>query len=282
MFIKRLLMILPLKGLSAVAGVLANIRFPAFLLQPFLRYYCRHFQVKTDEMSQSLNSYHTFTQFFVRKLKTDARELCSEKNALLSPVDGRVSETGKILACRLLQAKGDKYLLTDLIGVEAANYFLDGDYMTIYLSPADYHRIHSPVDGVIEKATYFPGRLFPVNQWAVNNIGNLFCRNDRVLTLIKTKQGMLGLLKVGALIVGKIKLSYGEVGINKNSIRPPIEYDINLSTKNHKNYELLAGEHMAQFELGSTVIILGSENLFKLSDLMGKRVVMGEKIGFLN
>ena len=89
------------------------------------------------------------------------RPICSEANGIACPVDGTVSQAGKINDEAIFQAKGHDYSLTELLGsqIKWVDQFRNGSFATIYLSPKDYHRIHMPFDGKLKQMTYVPGKL---------------------------------------------------------------------------------------------------------------------------
>ena len=172
-----------------------------------IRHYIRLFKVDTTlAENEDLDTYPTFTSFFIRKIKPELRPIASGVNEIASPVDGVVAELGSIKQNQLLQAKNLYYDLDTLLGNEAlAEEFYDGEFATFYLSPRDYHRVHMPLDGVLKKTFFIPGKLFSVNRMTSSLIPNLYSRNERFICLFDSPAGPMLIVLVGAIIVGSIQ-----------------------------------------------------------------------------
>jgi phosphatidylserine decarboxylase len=253
--------LLPKNLCSFLFGKIAFCRLPKWLLQPLIAWYCRHYAVSTEEIELPLEAYPSLGAFFIRNLKSGVRPLGS---GLLSPVDGRLTSHGPIASGMLLQVKGKYYGLSDLVrDRELCKKFSNGYYLTIYLAPGDYHHIHSPMSGRIFGSLYIPGTLWPVNSWSTAHIDHLFCRNERLLTLLQQgEQGpAVGVMMVGATNVGSIATSYSSfrsnswqriIGRRKEVQWQPLDPPQSIS----------AGERLATFRLGSTVILLFQQGQF--------------------
>lgn len=247
---KKLFIILqlciPQHGLSRITSLLAKSEIfwvKNILIKTFLYF----FKVNLSESEHNkLDEFRSFNDFFTRKLKEEAREIDDRLNKLISPVDGSISELGSIENDKLIQAKGKYYSLSSLLAADSSltNIFREGDFMTIYLAPKDYHRVHMPCDGRLLKTIYIPGKLFSVNQITVESVNNLFAKNERLVCLFDTKNGPMLLILVGAMIV---------CGINTIWKMPKPEGKI--QTLEHDIY-LSKGQEMGSFSLGSTVILL--------------------------
>ena len=212
----------------------------------------------------------------MRKLRPGLRPVTDGEDVFVSPVDGVVSQAGQIQDGLLIQAKGTSYSVLELLGqdLEMAERFRTGTYLTIYLSPRDYHRIHTPVQARVVGATYVPGTLFPVNPFGVRAVKGLFARNERLVTYLDTGAGLLALVKVGAIIVGSVKVNYGAVTTGQP--RGKLEKII------YRQGPLLAkGDEIGRFEFGSTVILL-CETPIELEVRPGDRVLMGQAVGRRN
>ncbi|MFC7370719.1 archaetidylserine decarboxylase [Fictibacillus iocasae] len=265
---KYLISLLPQKKISSLAGSAGRSRLSRW----YIKHYARQFNINLEEIEKPVHEYEHLTEFFTRKLKSGARPINMERNAVVSPVDGVVSQIGKIQSGSLIQAKGITYTAADLLGdTQAAERYQNGRFVTIYLSPKDYHRIHMPLKGTVTDSTYIPGRLFPVNEIGVGHVSGLFTRNERVVTHASTPAGNMALVKVGAFIVGSVKVTYGE---------------LERKWKQHvkQNFEPVTyekGDEIGLFEFGSTVILLFEEARFEFESSIteGTSVVMGEKIG---
>ncbi|HWJ03280.1 MAG TPA: archaetidylserine decarboxylase, partial [Verrucomicrobiae bacterium] len=174
----------------------------------------------------------------------------------------------------LIQAKGICYSVTELLGQdkEKADRFTNGSFVTIYLSPKDYHRIHTPLEGQVLSSTYVPGTLFPVNPFGVRAVKGLFARNERLITYLASKAGLIALVKVGATIVGSVKVNYGDETTNLPGGK--------LAMREYSPSPCLGkGEELGRFELGSTVILLFEPGRVQFNVREGERVLMGQQIG---
>ncbi len=271
------LKILPKNLISRFAGYLAGLTVPAPLLKSLIQVYCKFYSVQLNEVKKPLDSFKNFTEFFTRELNEDARSVDSTPNTVVSPVDGTIAEFGDIKNGLLVQTKGIYYSLNDLVGKKLAVEFEDGFFITIYLSPADYHRIHTPIAGKVKSFNYFSGNLWPVNKIGVQNIGSLFAVNERIVTPIQSKIGNVLLIKVGATVVGKISLDYHELKTNQRQKQSQSSIPV-IPAKNYKK-----GQEIGQFQLGSTVILIFSKKQITPFELEnGKKIKLGEKIGSVN
>ncbi|MEC0667888.1 archaetidylserine decarboxylase [Priestia flexa] len=268
---KQIIEILPQNAISRGVGVLGRSSISRYIIKPYSKIY----KINLDEMEQSLDSYPNFTAFFTRKLKAEAREVVADPYTLSSPVDGKVAEYGDIKEGTLIQAKGIDYRVEQLIGCtkEEAERFDGGTFLTIYLSPSDYHRIHMPLSGAVTKATYLPGRLFPVNRIGVEHVPGLFTKNERLITYVDTQAGTIALVKVGAFIVGSVQVPYGN---HTTNVKNGKYYTTSV---NDTFYE--KGEEVGLFEFGSTVVLLFERDKVKLTNTLecGTKLKYGEPIG---
>ena len=268
-----LLRLLPKNLLSRLAGILSDIELPTPVLSSLIQLYSQLYSVKLHEMKTPIGSMKTFNDFFTRELRPELRPINLTPGSVVSPVDGKIAELGTIEQGLLVQAKGILYSLSDLVGKKSAKIFENGYFLTIYLSPADYHRIHLPVSGKIRKFSYISGNLWPVNNFGVKQIGGLFSLNERIITPIEGEQGVVGLVKVGATIVGKIKLDYSDLSSNSNKTT-----QLNLPIVPEKVYR--KGDEIGRFQLGSTVILLFEKDKFQPADILpGTLVKVGQTIG---
>jgi phosphatidylserine decarboxylase len=273
--------LLPQRALSRIAGLLANSkRLKSLLIRVFINRY-------GVDMGEALvadpDRYSSFNQFFTRELKPGLRPLASEPKAVFCPADGAISQLGNIKKDQLLQAKGRHYTVDDLVGgdMEWAVKFYDGNFATIYLSPRDYHRVHMPISGRLQKMLYVPGKLFSVNQVIADSVPNLFARNERVVCLFNTDAGPMALILVGAMIVAGIDTIWsGQVCPtgNKRQIR----------VSDYRDYappiSILGGDEMGRFRLGSTAIVLFGPGAVSLENSLTPTapVRMGQLLGTIN
>lgn len=267
--------IAPQHLLSRVAGRLAsskNPRIKKLLIDRFIRAY----SVDMDEAHRSAGEYASFNEFFTRALKSDARPLADTDRYIVSPADGAISQLGRIEGGRILQAKGQSYSAAELLGGDEklAAQFAHGHFITIYLSPSDYHRVHMPVAGTLTATSYIPGGLFSVNTATASAVPRLFARNERLSCLFDTELGQVASVMVGAMIVASIETVWSGL------VKPHGKKVINAAFDAKDAPRLEAGAEMGRFLLGSTVILLFEPGQIEwLEDLKaGDLVRMGQAL----
>lgn len=263
----------PQHALSHFAGWLSECRWPwlkNYLIHSFLKRYDVDMQAAIIENPYD---YPTFNSFFTRQLKPTSRPIAQDSNQIASPVDGFVSQIGKIEQNTLLQAKGFYFDLKSLLGgsERLAQLFQDGNFATLYLSPKDYHRVHMPIEGSLKETIYIPGKLFSVSQQTVEHIPNLFARNERLACIFDTQSGPMAVIFVGAMIVGSISTVW-HANTTANSI---------LQESYENLIQVSRGAELGHFKLGSTVIILFAKDKIEwLSHFHENSIIrMGEPIG---
>jgi phosphatidylserine decarboxylase len=267
---------LPQHTLSRLILRATRIRTPWFknwLVRGFLKLFNIDM---TDAVQSDPFSYGSFNEFFTRALKPGARAIAAEPNAIACPVDGAVSEAGPIDGDTLLQAKGRRYRLAELLaGQPWAKDFEGGSFATIYLAPFNYHRVHMPVRGDLRETVYVPGRLFSVNAVTASLVPKLFARNERVLTLFDSPFGQVALVLVGALNVGSMATVW------TGDITPAARRVITRLPP--RQISLDKGEEMGRFNMGSTVILLFQKDRARLSAGVrpGAIVRLGQSLGSL-
>lgn len=248
-----LLQALPKKAISRWMGRFA--RSP--VSKRFIPYYIKRFDIDLSEVEKPWEEYESLQEFFIRRLKPGARPVDPSPDTVVSPVDGTISQIGTITRDTLIQAKGLEYCLEELLGgdQERAKQFENGEFVTIYLSPREYHRIHAPMKGRITGLTYIPGTLFPVNTFGVRTVRELFVRNERLVTYLTSSElGTVAVVKVGATNVGSVKVTFDPHVVTNQPRKKQME-----RKSYHPQPELEKGEEMGRFEFGSTVILLFEE-----------------------
>ncbi len=245
-----------------------------FLIKLIIKLYNVDMSITVE---QNPENYISFNDFFVRVLQTEARPISSEKNSIISPVDGAISQIGLIDDSQLFQAKGKTFSLSSLLVNDQAllGKFNDGYFSTLYLSPRDYHRIHMPIDGTLKRMIYVPGNLFAVNQRTVHHVAELFARNERTIVYFETEAGPMVMILVGAIFVGSMETVWHE-----GMITPP--YGKEIKSWDYEGDILLKkGEEMGRFNMGSTVILLfGKDQIHWAEELQRNSALqMGQLIG---
>lgn len=261
--------LVPKKTLSRTVRRLASVRS-----RMAVRRFAARYGVAVEEAERSLDEYESVLDLFTRRLKPGLRPIDPDPDVLVSPVDGTVLVGGPVGRGDLFQAKGRSYSLSALLADDGAPaVFERGHYVTAYLAPRDYHRIHAPAAGVVTGYTHVPGTLYPVNAAAVARVDDLFARNERLITHLKTDRfGRVDVVKVGATNVGHITVSYDR----------SLATNLGRSETTRRGYAhgiaLEKGAELGVFEMGSTVIVV-TEAPLELGDLAPKdRLRVGQAL----
>ncbi|MGO4699966.1 archaetidylserine decarboxylase [Dyella sp. 2RAB6] len=236
----------------------------------------RRYQVDMAQAAQpDPFAYQHFNAFFTRKLRPDARRADADPLALLSPADGRISQSGRIVDGRIFQAKGQEYTAAELLGDEAAAApYRNGRFATIYLSPRDYHRVHMPLAGTLKETVHVPGRIFSVAPFAVEAIPRLFARNERLVCHFESERGPFVAVMVGAILVSSVATVWDGLVI------PPYASAIRRKSFAGQNISLERCGEMARFNMGSTVILLLPDGMAEFDELQPQQVVqVGQRLG---
>jgi phosphatidylserine decarboxylase len=260
-------------ALSRLAGRLADLRLPRALLAPLIRGYSRVYGVDLGEAELPPEAYPTFNAFFTRRLREGARPIDGSAGVVVSPSDSRLSLIGSVPGDGLLeQVKGSRYALAALLGSEQDRaLFASGVHATLYLSPAMYHRVHSPVDGEVVAWRYLPGRLYAVNALGVRSVPGLLARNERVVVRMETQaHGAVAVVLVGATNVGRIGLAFAGLVTNRGH-RPG-------ETRPPRPIPLRRGDELGVFNLGSTVVLLAEDGALAPAAAEGGMVRVGEAL----
>jgi len=267
--------VLPHRLLSHIARWLAYSRFRPWK-DWLIRLAVAKFNINVAEAADpELSHYPSFNAFFTRALKPGARVADADPATLLIPADGRMSQSGRIEAGRIFQAKGQTFTAAELLGDEAAALpYADGWFSNIYLSPRDYHRVHMPWTGTLVETLHVPGRLFSVAPWAVRAIPRLFARNERLVCHFDTDFGPMCLVMVGALLVSGVETVWNGVNIPAYGSQPR-----RLDFRG-QGIRLERFAEMARFNYGSTVIMLFPKDAVALDPVASEAATrLGERMG---
>ncbi len=266
--LEKLMELAPRRWYSDMAGYLSRVHLPS----PADRWEVAAFQklvgIDMDEAELPLEAYPTINALFTRKLKEGARPVDDREEVGVSPVDGRLLSFGHVHDQTLVQAKGIDYTIEDLLldRLEAKT-FSGGSYVTLYLSPRDYHRVHFPVSGVVRAYRHIRGDKFPVSPWSVRSVQGLYCRNERIVTYIRSPRfGEVAVVMVAAMGVAHMTLSY-------------LPYDVR-KMKEHQNVHIYRakGDELGIFHLGSTVILLTEKQADFIDIEEGTKKLMGQAL----
>lgn len=268
--------LMPQHALSRFMGLLGNCRckhYKNWMIHKFIKAY-------GVDMSEALEpdptAYEHFNAFFTRQLKPGVRHLDKPAGTYISPADGAISEFGAIENGQLLQAKGDYYSVEALVAdAQLAQQFADGSFMTIYLSPKDYHRVHMPAAGTLKSMYYVPGKLFSVNTDAVAGVPGLFARNERAVCLFETERGPMAVILVGAMIVASIHTVWA------GQVAPTQPRHIQRQDYTDQQLMFDRGAEMGYFQMGSTAIMLFAKDAINFTNSLkvGAEVRLGDEIG---
>ncbi len=234
---------------SRGVGRVSDLHLPRPVLERMITAYCRVYGVSLDECVIPEDGFQTFDRFFTRRLKPGARPIVADPDVVVSPSDGRIQGIGEVTRGVMIQAKGRSYRLDELLGDTGPCRRLEGGtYVTIYLSPRDYHRVHFPCDGQVVGCRHIPGRLYTVAPRATEMVDRLFARNERLTTLMCCGDRTAAVVMVGAVGVGRISVAYSPMVTNLGrrhggaSFNPPIP--------------VRKGDDLGEFHLGSTVVMV--------------------------
>lgn len=271
--------LIPQHATSHFMGWLANCEwrwFKNLFIKTFIKIYHVNMQ---EALEPNPENYSNFNNFFTRALKPEVRPIVAEKNAIACPADGYVAQIGTIQDGKIFQAKNFNYTTTELLGASnnLAQQFQQGNFATIYLAPKNYHRVHMPLAGKLTQMIYVPGKLFSVSMKTANHISNVFARNERVVSIFETEGGLMAVILVGAMIVASIETVWA------GEITPPHSGQVRSWDYTQQPIQLVRGQEMGRFKMGSTAIVLfpanrvtwaptiRPENEVKMGELLGTR-----------
>lgn len=241
----QVIRVLPRIRISQVMGRLSEARLPSAVSHAVIGAYSRAYRVALHEAEPRSDAYPSFDAFFTRPLRDGARKV--ERASVVSPADGQLSALGPVSSGSRIRVKGQDYGVAELVGDPAdADRYVGGSFFVVYLSPRDYHRVHSPVDGRVSLVRGIPGDLFPVNSLGERYVPGLFVKNNRVAIVIDTEElGRVTVIMVGAMVVGRISVS-----VLPDPAVPPGIHAID------PRVEVARGDELGVFHLGSTAVVL--------------------------
>ncbi|MBQ0138666.1 MAG: phosphatidylserine decarboxylase [Kurthia sp.] len=252
------------KKLYQSAVELTNKRWSSYLIKTimnakyskyFIKSYIDLYKIDTKEVSKKMNTFPSMQQFFTRELKSDARPIDGRYEVITSPADSKIESFGPITDDTSIIVKGQTYRLEDILGKkENAQHYKNGQYIVFYLSPADYHRVHSPVDAYVKRQYILGGNSYPVNKSGLKYGKKPISGNYRMVSELELENGhQVGFIKVGAMLVNSIHLT-------------------------NTSDTWIKGEDIGYFAFGSTVVMLFEEDSVQfLSNVQqGEHIEVGE------
>lgn len=269
----------PQHALSRFGGKVANAQKP-WLKDLLIHQFCRAYSIDMEEAAErDPSAYACFNDFFTRPLREGARPVDGAENSIVCPADGTVSQIGQVDDGMVIQAKGKSFTVEALLGANGSDSlrFSKGSFATIYLSPQDYHRVHMPIDGVLDHCRYIPGKLFSVNDITTKHVDAVFARNERLVCLFDTPAGRCAIVLVGAMMVAGIESVWHGHYQPKKGIET-------LHNAEDKKVALKKGEEMGRFKFGSTVIMLFEPNNIQWDASYAAKSItrMGKAIGSIS
>ncbi len=252
----RFLSFLPKSYLSWFVGHAARLPLPRPLARFSISLFAQAYSIDSTLATRPLESFRSIGDFFTRDLKPECRPI---GEGAVSPVDGTLRSCQELTASgEATQVKGKTFSVSELLaGDEVVGRFEHGQLWNFYLSPQDAHHIHSPVDGRIVRTIHIPGKLWPVNDWALNSIDRLFAVNERVVSIIESNLGTVAVVMVGATNVGRIKLTYSDFVTN----RFPWAHKVTTTIEHEAPIVVHRGQKLGTFMMGSSVLLVSERQL---------------------
>jgi len=253
---------IPKSYVSWFVGMMANLPLPKPFSTILVRWFARAYTIDTSLAVRPLESFSSIGAFFTRDIRPEVRPV---GEGIVSPVDGTLRSAQDVSTVGdATLVKGRNYSINGLLGNDPlAARFANGQVWNFYLSPQDAHHIFSPVDGNIIRSIHVPGKLWPVNDWAISAVDGLFVVNERVISFIETVNGMVAVVMVGATNVGRIALSYAPIESNR---APWCKHE--QRALDHSPAVLVKrGDKIGTFKMGSTVVLVFENRPFDVSKI---------------
>jgi len=250
------------KLLSRLAGNIANSEL-SFIKTPLIEILRRKYNIDMDDaIIKDLSEYKSVNEFFTRKILPTSRPI-SPGSELASPADGIVVDLGRISTGNNIPAKGTNYSVKRLLGHkdgEEEKFYEGGNFMSIYLAPSDYHRVHCPISAIVTKITKVTGTFLPVHPRAVKANPDRYITNERLCFEFSICEKRYAVILIGSILVGSV--------ISNISMDDEIK-------------KINSGDEIGRFAFGSSVIIICSPDfwLFDSSIKKGTLIRMGQSLG---
>jgi phosphatidylserine decarboxylase len=246
-----------------------HARWPQPIARRLVRWFASAYKIDVDAAEKPAHEYPSIGHFFTRDLREGLRPI---EGDFVSPVDGTLRNFGIIQDGRLEQIKGKTYTVASFLrDEEQARRYEHGAFFNLYLSPQDYHHVHSPVGGAVSRSVHIPGKLWPVNDWSLANVNELFSINERVVTYIDCPLGRVAVVMIGATNVGKISVVYDSFISNTSMTEKSVARDYNPPIP------IQTGDRLGTFHMGSSVVVLVEPTRIDVSRV---RLTAGHKVHY--
>ncbi len=260
---KFILLVIPEKLLSHLFGLWAKIEWPTPIQVLVNTTFSNMYKINLEEAIKPIDEFKSLSAFFIRHLKPEARPI---GDGIVHPCDALLSVSQPIKSDTLIQNKKISYYINDFLRLNEDDNYIDGHQLTYYLSPQDYHRVHVPMDSELVSIKHISGKLWPVNDWAVKNVDQLFCVNERLVFKFKAPTYEYFLVMIGALNVGSINMSVeGTQFYEKDE-----ETLVNRSLKK--------GDELAYFNMGSSAVLILPKQAGLVFESENKKTKLGESV----
>jgi len=301
---------LPLASLSRGWGWLASVHLPPPLMTLVIWIFAVATGCDRSEAERDIRDYSSLSQWFTRRLRPGLRPI-SERSDLVSPADGTITTASTVAQDGFTHlVKGLSYSLEMFLGcLDTIRPVIkvndDSDYdsdspaqvllypahsrlllnslnsaptqlyeTTIYLSPGDYHRFHSPADWTVTMRRHFPGTLYSVSPKIVKMLPTSLLTNERVAWYGSWKYGTFIMVAVAATNVGDIQTGFdADVATNNRA-------NVTETEKVYeKPLEFRRGDDFGHFNFGSTIVLIYEAPAgIKFGSNPSRRIKMGEAL----
>jgi len=277
-FFIKILKFYPKRFGSLVVGWIVSFELPVFFRVYLLSKFVKAYKIDMTEAELPLEEYPSLQALFSRRLRIGVRtQSAAVPGVVNSPVDGSIIACGRITAGLAVQAKGLSYRIEELLKHDIyARRFEGGHYLTIYLSPKDYHHVHVPIFGNVKTVSKVDGELWPVNDVTTRRVFHLYERNRRVVWTADGSGFDEG-LEVAIVLVGATHV--GNITIDKRWLSGQQLPKDGIISSGGQRCQI--GEELGAFQLGSTVILLigGSRAAEWETNICDGTVSVGQKLG---
>ncbi len=201
---------------SGLVSRLMGLYYDSRLSHSKIQQAIEELDIDPSEFLDPVDRFHSFNQFFTRRLKPECRPADMSEESLVSPADGRILVFPKLDAeATAVPVKGRRFTAGELLNREAPEY-ANGSLAVVRLCPADYHRFHFPCSGTITEQKDINGAYHSVNPIALATGLNVFGENKRAYNIIQSPQfGKVCFMEVGAFGVGSIVQTFEGTTVEK-------------------------------------------------------------------